>query len=483
MSDYAHRYKHCGASAQRRNNHKRAFADSPGRVFFCGCFIEEGQNYGCQIDNKHIYNKKIIPIYINHLERKIRMKFLNVLPIIMSAVLLCAAIAVNRSAVTNAQTAVEGAKTVESYQKQSEFSFTALKQEDEEMRGIWVSYMTLDMQGTAKTRSEFEEKFDAVVSHAVSGGFNTLVVQVRPFCDALYYSEIFPMSHILSGEQGRDCGYDPLAVMCEKAHSNGLKIHAWINPYRVKNAESAYALAESSPAVKNSSLIVEVEGGVYFNPALEEVTELIAEGVAEIVKNYDVDGIQFDDYFYPTTDKSFDSEQYAAYISAFSGGGAPLSLEEWRMDNVNRMLSTVYKTVHESGEGVVFGVSPQGNLSNNSALCADVVRWCTESGYADYICPQIYFSLDNPTLTFEAALADWTGLELAENIKMYIGIAGYKAGSDSDCGTWEDNSDILSREIEIIRDKELDGFMLYSYDSLVTEEAAEEIRNVIALLT
>ena len=403
------------------------------------------------------------------------MKTLHALPVLLSAVLLFSAIALNRNLSVGAQEAEITAPV------QNNAAVTP-PADEEEMRGVWVTYMTLDMQNTERSKSEFEAKAEQIAVRASQGGFNTLIVQVRPFCDALYKSKIFPFSHVISGEQGKESSYDPLKIMCEKAHKNGLKIHAWINPYRIKTTSFPQTLSRDNPYVKNPDLAVELDSGIYFNPAFDDVTKLITDGVTEIVENYDVDGIQFDDYFYPTQDAEFDREQYEEYKQSVGEKDKPMSLSEWRMDNVNRMLKSVYNAVHSGEKNIVFGISPQGNLANNSGLSADVVRWYTQSGYADYICPQIYFSLDNPALTFENALSDWTALESADGVRVYVGIAGYKAGTDSDGGTWEDNSDILKREIEIIRDNELDGFMLYSYDSLVGEESQEEIQNVISLL-
>ena len=149
------------------------------------------------------------------------------------------------------------------------------------------------------------------------------------------------------------------------------------------------------------------------------------------------------------------------------------------MDNVNKLLKSVYKAVHMTKSNAVFGVSPQGNMSNNSGLFADVKRWCSERGYIDYICPQIYFSLDNPALTFEDAFDDWLKTEKHNDLKLYIGLSGYKAGTDADGGTWLDNDDILKTEIEILRKEGCGGFILYSYDSLNEPDNSNEIKNVI----
>ena len=218
--------------------------------------------------------------------------------------------------------------------------------------------------------------------------------------------------------------------------------------------------------------------GIILDPSNEKARKLIEDGVLEIAENYDVDGIQFDDYFYPADIEDQDSAQYKAYLSAAPKNSA-MSLETWRSFNVNLLISETYLALHKNCPGVAFGISPQGNLGNNQGLSADVVSWCEKRGYIDYICPQIYFSLNNPALGFEAALEDWTELDFAEGVKLYVGLAGYKAGSDADEGTWLSASDILAQEVNILnKNKEVSGFMLYAYPSLLDENAAAEIKNL-----
>ena len=130
----------------------------------------------------------------------------------------------------------------------------------------------------------------------------------------------------------------------------------------------------------------------------------------------------------------------------------------------------------------MFGISPQGNLGNNEGLYADVRKWCKEQGYIDYICPQIYFSLDNPALTFEDGLSDWLSTEKHDDLSLYIGIPAYKAGTDADGGTWLDNDEILKTEVGISREVKADGFILYSYDSFHNDDNAQEVQNVIRYL-
>lgn len=345
----------------------------------------------------------------------------------------------------------------------------------EKMRGVWVSYITLDMQNTECTKDTFSEKIDTIIENIKSAGFNTMICQVRPFCDALYKSDYFPYSHILTGEQGKDPSFDPLKIISKKCRENEISLHAWINPYRVKTNSNHMSLSDNNPYVKDKSIGFEIDGNIYLNPANKKATELIVNGVREIVKNYDIDGIQFDDYFYPENCSDFDKEEY-------QNSDTDLSLSDWRKENVNNMIKECYNSIKEINSKVVFGISPQGNIDNNEGLSADVYRWCENSGYIDYICPQIYFSLDNPSLTFEDSLKSWINIKKHDKLKLYVGLAGYKAQSDSDNGTWLDNNDILKSECEL-SDKYADGVMLYSYESLIDSNGEEEIKNVIRYLT
>lgn len=348
------------------------------------------------------------------------------------------------------------------------------------MKGIWVSYITLDMQSSDKSEATFIKKIESIVNKTKESGFNTLIFQVRPFSDALYKSSYYPWSHILTGSQGVDPQYDPLEIICDICHENNIKVHAWINPYRVATSDTPKKLSEDNPYTKDKSIGFEYSDAIYLDPSDKNAQELIVNGVSEIVRNYDVDGIQFDDYFYPENSDEVDDSQYNKYKKSTPN---PLSKEKWRKENVNTLFKQVHKTVHKYSDGIVFGVSPQGNLNNNDALGADVITWCENEGYIDYICPQIYFSLDNPALTFEDSLSQWLKINTHDCLQMYIGLAGYKGGTDEDGGTWLDNDDILRNEIEICEQKGLDGIMLYSFESLISKENKSEIQNVVQYLT
>lgn len=355
---------------------------------------------------------------------------------------------------------------------------------DEEMRGVWVSYMELSMENeSSKTQKAFEDKFTEIAQKCRESGFNTLIVQVRPFCDALYKSSYFPWSHILTGTQGENPQYDALQIMCDICKENNLKIHAWINPYRVSSNETPKKLSDNNPYIKNSEIGIKTDNGIFLDPSNETAQQLICDGVKEIAENYDVDGIQFDDYFYPTEDESFDKKQYEAYIEKY-GKENCMNLDNWRMQNVNTLICKVYRTIKSVDSSVEFGISPQGNIGNNDGLYADVKSWCTCKGFADYICPQIYFSLENPALTFEDCLDSWTSIDFDENVKLYVGLGGYKAGNgEYDEETWLLSDSILADEYDILRNnKSVRGFMLYSYSCLEDDTAKKEINNLINAL-
>lgn len=361
---------------------------------------------------------------------------------------------------------------------------TDTPESDEEMRGVWVSYMELSMENeSSKTQKAFEDKFTEIAQKCRESGFNTLIVQVRPFCDALYKSNYFPWSHILTGTQGENPQYDALQIMCDICKENNLKIHAWINPYRVSSNETPSKLSDNNPYIKNPEIAIKTDNGIFLDPSNETAQQLISDGVKEIAENYDVDGIQFDDYFYPTEDESFDKKQYEAYIEKY-GKENSMSLDNWRMQNVNTLICKVYRTIKSVDLSVEFGISPQGNIGNNDGLYADVKSWCTCKGFADYICPQIYFSLENPALTFEDCLDSWTSLDFDENVKLYVGLGGYKAGNgEYDEETWLLSDSILADEYDILRNnKSVRGFMLYSYSCLEDDTAKKEINNLINAL-
>ncbi|MCH5297107.1 MAG: family 10 glycosylhydrolase [Ruminococcus sp.] len=403
------------------------------------------------------------------------MKYKQITPILLVLAILISVVAVASRQVQNLNTKYNSKSTPDTA---NTYNGKQNTQNNEEMRGVWVSYMELSMENEEdKSQKHFTEKFEEIAENCKALGYNTLVVQVRPFCDALYKSDYFPWSHILTGEQGKNPNYDPLKIMCEICIKNDLKIHAWVNPYRISTQSTPKELSDDNPYVNDNSIGFETKGGTYLDPSNKKAKELIVAGIEEIVKNYDVDAVQFDDYFYPSDMGNEDEEQYKEYIKGC--GNDSMTIEEWRKANVNLLISETYRHIHSIKDDVEFGISPQGNINNSKGLFADVKLWCTTKGYLDYICPQIYFSLENPSLTFEDSLQSWCELEFASNVELYVGLAGYKAGKNNDEGTWLEENDILSKEYKILcNNQKVSGFMMYSYASLNSSDAKIEMENL-----
>ena len=357
-----------------------------------------------------------------------------------------------------------------------------------EYRAMWVSYLeweSFDFSG----EEAFRAGADEMMQNCAELGLNTVIAQVRPFADALYQSEVFPWSHLCAGAQGQDPGFDPLAILVESAHAHGLQLEAWLNPYRIRlNATRPGELAADNPANIHPEGVKEAGEGLYFDPSSAGAQQLIVEGVREIVKNYQVDGIHFDDYFYPTTDPAFDAAEYAA-------AGSGLSLDEWRRQNVDALIQAVYAAIKAEKPAVRFGVSPQGNMDNNyNGQYSDVALWMSTPGYLDYVLPQLYWGYGYTTAGgstrygFENITAEWAGLERAPSVALYFGLGAYRIG-DGDGGNYDHAQDQwqtghnLADMVATGRAAGADGYVLYRYDFLYknsawAELAADEVQHL-----
>ena len=340
--------------------------------------------------------------------------------------------------------------------------------------------MSLDLSKTDRSEKAWTDKVNRIMSEIKSFGANTVYFHVRPFSDAIYPSEYYPFSHIISGTQGKNAGYDPLQIAIRSAHKAGLSFHAWINPLRVSTQNTPAALSDKNPVeiwkndndTDNDGMTLECNGQVFLDPSYSQVRKLICDGVREIVQNYDIDGVHIDDYFYPTEDTAPDKDEYEAYKSR--AGECALSQQEWRMQNINSLICGMYEATHTK-KGCLFGISPQCNTDNDKRMGADVMRWCSESGYCDYICPQTYVSVEHPTFPFETFANEWRKMTKKSGVQLLFGLALYKAGSGDDSGTWQSCEDNLKTEVEYIRSIGAGGFALFSYEQLSAESAAKEL--------
>ena len=349
-----------------------------------------------------------------------------------------------------------------------------------EMRGIWIPYMSLTLSEGERTEQGFHRKIDDMVKKCAEYKINTAIVQVRPFSDAIYPSQIFPYSHIITGKQGINPDFDCLKYIVEKFHEKNISVHAWVNPLRVSTGQTPAYIAENNPCKKYPTFTY--KDGIYYDPSYPEVRKLIIDGIEEIARNYDVDGVQIDDYFYPSEDLDYDKKSYDEYAKSVKSDFLPVSQSEWRKANINMLVEGIYSRVHSIKENIVFGIAPQCNFDNNEKIGADVGVWCSQRGYIDYICPQIYVSNDHPVFPFEPLADKWKATVSNTDIKLYTGLGMYKAGSDADSGTWLLSDDNLKKQIEYIRKINADGFILYSYEYLESKSTEKEVKNALSVI-
>lgn len=360
------------------------------------------------------------------------------------------------------------------------------------VKSVWIAYFELEQMTTSsETAQDFEKTIKSAFKLIKNIGLNTVTVQIRPCADAFYRSDYFPVSEYCFGVQGAELKYDPLQLMVETAHDLGLRIEAWINPYRVSQSNDINTLCDSNQAKlwysnEETKNFVYISDKIYFNPARSEVTQLIVNGVKEIVSNYSVDGIHFDDYFYPTTLEDIDAAEYEEYVNA----GGEMTLADWRRENVSTMVKSVYSAIKEINPEVQFGISPQSKVSTDyGTLYADVERWASEEGFVDYICPQIYFGFYNEVQPFTRTAKEWN--ERATAAKLYVGLPLYKAGqedtfasADEDYAINEfiENNNIISRQIIYLQNlQNVSGYYIYSYSYLAdgqTDAVKTEVENI-----
>ena len=300
-------------------------------------------------------------------------------------------------------------------------------------------------------------------------GINTVYVHVRAFNDAYYVSDLFPWAKHIAGGVDVNPGFDPLSVMLEEAHAHNISFRAWLNPMRLMNDTDMqkismdYKIGAWYNGAEKGTRIVKVGDMWYLNPAYPEVRKLIADGAAEILRNYNVDGIHIDDYFYPPNCGAvFDS-------AAFSASGQS-DLTAFRLNNSTLMVKEMHDAVKAVNNSVLFGISPQGSINNCYDIYADVRKWASQAGYCDYIAPQLYYGFLNAAQPFERCLKEWEDLVRGSSVKLVIGLASYKVGlEDTWAGEagkreWIDYSDIIPRQIELAKKAEnYGGHIFFSY--------------------
>ena len=362
---------------------------------------------------------------------------------------------------------------------------------DTEVRGVWIaSVYNIDYPASPElSADELRAGLDDILDTCAETGLNTIFFQVRPCCDALYKSEIFPVSRYLSADGSLP--FDPLEYLTDAAHHRNIFVYAWINPLRVTVSETD-VLSENSPAAVFPEWTVNYGGKLYLNPGLPEVHQLVADGIEEIVENYPVDGVVFDDYFYPYTaydangmPLEFDDDAaYQQYGSDFQNRA------DWRRSNVNDLVRLCWYTVHAADPDCKFGVSPSGVWRNNdgknggsdtrgyeayvSGYC-DALAWVKE-GTVDFLSPQLYWDFDTAVTPFDVLTRWWNTQLEGTGVQLWISHGSYRYEE----GEWTNPEGQLTEQIAFARaEHSYRGSVCYGYDEIHRNirGAADDLRS------
>ncbi len=380
------------------------------------------------------------------------------------------------------------------------------------MRGVWLTTVSrLDWPPLASVnissdvvrirvqKKALTDKLDKLKSL----GINTVFFQVKPDATALWDSKILPWSDMMTGKIGQNPGFDPLQFMLDEAHRRGMRVHAWFNPYRVSVNTKPSTVAELNRTLSQHPASVFVlhrdwirtAGDRYvLDPGIPDARDWITSIVAEVVKRYDIDGVQFDDYFYAESPGSAlnDSQTFIKYGQGFA------SKADWRRHNTQLLIEQVSHTIKQLKPNVEFGVSPAGvwrNRSHDAAgsdtrgaaaydeSYADTRRWVQE-GLLDYIAPQIYWPFSRSAARYDVLANWWANVVKPTKTRLYIGIALYKVGVPAKNELeWTINGGVpeLKRQLDLNDSiPQIDGTILFREDFLnqpQTQDAVNYLRS------
>ncbi|WP_154647847.1 glycoside hydrolase family 10 protein [Pedobacter arcticus] len=345
-----------------------------------------------------------------------------------------------------------------------------------EFRAVWVATVkNIDWPSKSGLSSEKQQQeLISILDEHQKNNINAIFFQIRPAADALYAKSKEPWSAVLSGKQGEAPKpfYDPLDFAIKEAHKRGMELHAWLNPYRATTDSDSLSLSKNHITITHPNWVFSYEGKKYFNPALPEVRDYINEVVMNVVKQYDIDGVHFDDYFYPYPGK----KQLPDSLAFIANKRGQSNIEDWRRENVDLLIKQVSESIHKTKKYVKFGVSPFGiwrnkkddprgsdsnGFSGYSALYADVYKWA-KNGWLDYVNPQIYFPFGYAPAAYEK-LTDWWAAN-AFGKHVYIGHGIYRL--DQKLNGW-DNPQQLPNQIRYLRNnKNIQGSVFFSSKSV-----------------
>lgn len=357
----------------------------------------------------------------------------------------------------------------------------------EEVRGVWIaSVYNINFPSSPDlSEKELKRELENIVDKVLSYNMNTVFFQVHPASDALYRSDIFPVSQYLYSDG--ILHFDPLEYMVKLCREKDIALYAWINPLRVSvissetEEDAIEVLPKGSPGKDNDLTVFYGDGRLYLDCGVKAVRDLVCETVKEITLSYDVDGIVFDDYFYPYPVNDDNGNPYVFNdTGSYAASGSTLPIDDWRRENVNQMIKQCYTEIKSIDPDIQFGVAPFGIWRNNdgvnggsatngmeaySELYCDAVSWI-KGKYIDFISPQLYWKCDSASAPFNELISFWSKIADGTGVDVIVSHGVYQYE------TWDSPEGELNMQIELARDHiSYKGSMLYGYQALLDNES------------
>ncbi len=360
-----------------------------------------------------------------------------------------------------------------------------------------------------KNEEMFRKEVARLMQNIALDGFNTVLFQVRPFADSFYKSEFYPLSYFVSGSySNQEVDYDAVQIFVEEAHKAELSIHGWINPMRcmtvsqIEQVTGDWKIKEWYSHIGDGGRYTDYmfkstdAGGtdrLYLNVGHDEVKQLIVDGIDEILRKYNVDGIFMDDYFYPEAVKYNTEIDAASYANRTDGS---VTVDQYRKNSINALVRSIYAKVKSHGEDYIYGISPNGDISHAySAECADIYTWCANEGYVDVMYPQFYYGMMHGQCSIEFLMNRWNMVLSNKKIKLVPVLTLHKAGNADQWAItpagkseWQTYDDIVLESLTYLLMNEYRmpdgmGFFCYQYFHGSSKNAAvsKELDNFMPL--
>lgn len=383
-----------------------------------------------------------------------------------------------------------------------------------EVRGVWVSTVANIDTPKGLPVEEYKAYLSKMIENIASYNINTIIFQVRPTSDAFYPSKLNPWSRFITGVEGQDPGFDVFAYVIETAKKYNIKVHAWMNPYRVSSAsleqlgktkeEFLETLATNNFArLHPEHTIVDGAGKIILSPSHPEVIDFVTKSIIEVAENYDIEGVHIDDYFYPYAKipETNEHEDYLKYRACESQ-----TLDDFRRMNVDIMIKNIHDELKnlfsKTGKKVQFGISPfaiyrthssiveggwecgsynsKGALQCYSELYSDVYKWMKEH-WIDYVVPQIYFPFERQDVTYHDLTRWWSNIAKETDTILYIGTGLYQMGSNE---FWQNPDEIVNQLAFNQNFENIAGSIFFTYHDLVKgqneikDQSLDKIKNI-----